>query len=139
MEGPLRSEAGRPGPSHLTKRPSPRDGRADTGIGTIIDLVWAGNATIPFTARDAKAVKESRAPPELIAEAYLAAYHGEWGDEWLRENLTLRLVVDRLSGYCASKIPAARPATRGSNQRTHWSASSNENAKPKLVPNRITT
>lgn len=78
----------------------------------MIDAIAAGGGAVAFGARDGKAVKECGADAQLIADAYLAAWRGEWGDGWLRENLSVRLVVERLGGYqawLADQRPASRP------------------------------
>lgn len=67
----------------------------------MIDAIKAGGGEVTFGPRDGKAVKDSGADAQLIADAYLAVWRGEWGDGWLRENLSIRLVVERLGGYQA--------------------------------------
>lgn len=48
---------------------------------------------------DAAAIKASAAPPGKIAAAYVAVLRGQWGDDWMRDNLSLQFVVKRLDGY----------------------------------------
>jgi hypothetical protein len=66
-------------------------------------VINAAGIQAAITARDGRAVKDCSAPAEQIAEAYVAAFRGEWGDDWLRDNLSLHVVIDRLAGYAASK------------------------------------
>ena len=72
----------------------------------MIELIRAEGVPVTFTARDGAALKATRPEPELVAEAYCAAYRGDWGDEFIRRNLSVRFVVDRLAGYLASKHAA---------------------------------
>lgn len=83
-------------------RASPKPSR----VGTVVDLVKASGVPIVVTPRDGSAVKTCSANPELIAEAYSAAYRGDWdpgGNGWLRENLALHAVIGRLAGYQAER------------------------------------
>jgi hypothetical protein len=67
----------------------------------LIDLLRAAGVPFDLSARDHAAVKASRLTPRQIAAAYGAAYRGEWGDPWLRDNLCVRLVIERWAGYQA--------------------------------------
>ena len=85
-------------------KPAPIAARTETPRGRVIEAIRARGVAVPsFTGRDGKAVKEAGADPDLVAEAYVAAYRGEWGDDWLRRNLSIRVVIERLAGYLASK------------------------------------
>jgi hypothetical protein len=79
-------------------------------------LIVAGGAPSPtFGGRAGKAVKES-GDPEAVAAAYLAAWRGEWGDDWLRDNLSIHAVVDRLDGFRSwqrDQSPPAPPHVNG--------------------------
>lgn len=75
-------------------------------LGEVIDLIRAADVPITPTDRDGKAVKTCSASATLLAEAYIAAFRGDWdpgGNGWLRGNLALHQVVPRLAGYEASK------------------------------------
>lgn len=89
------------------KRSTERLPKPPTPGGQVIDLVKAGGAPAPtFTGRDGKALRESGADPALVAAAYLAAWRGEWdpgGNGFLRENLSVHAVVDRLAGFQAEQ------------------------------------
>lgn len=90
-------------------------GPAPTPSGRLIDLVRAGGATVTMRPQDHKALKDSGADPSLVAEAYCAIYHGRWGDDFCRRNLSVQFVIGRLAGYQATKAngPAARKAPPG--------------------------
>jgi hypothetical protein len=66
-------------------------------------LVAAAGEQLVLTAADKRAIRNCAAEPTVIAEAFTAAARREWGDEWLRQNLSARLVIQRLSGYLASR------------------------------------
>jgi hypothetical protein len=79
-----------------------------------VDLLKAAGVPVAVTPRDGKAIRECGAAPALIAEAYAAAYRGEWGDDWLQANLSLHLVVARLAGYEAWRRNGSRGRARDS-------------------------
>lgn len=94
--------------------------RALTLSGRLIDLVKAGGATITMRPQDHKALKDSGADPELVAEAYCAIFSGAWGDDFCRRNLSVQFVIGRLAGYQATKAtrrptPGVTYPTLGSN------------------------
>lgn len=97
------------------KRTDVRLPKAPSAQSTVIDLIEAGGAPRPtFGGRAGKAVREA-GDPEAVAAAYLAVWRGEWGDGWLRDNLSIHAVVDRLDGFRAwqaDRMPAA-PHTNG--------------------------
>jgi hypothetical protein len=87
-------------------QPAPRPNRS----AELIDLLRAAGVPFDLSARDHAAVKASRLTPRQIAAAYCAAYRGEWGDPWLRDNLCVRLAIERWAGYQARLH--GRPAGR---------------------------
>lgn len=98
--------------------------RAPTPSGRVIDAVRAGGAEITMRPQDHKALKDSGADPEAVAEAYCAIFHGTWGDEFCRRNLSVQFVIGRLAGYRATKangparpksVPGVTNPTLGSN------------------------
>lgn len=93
------------------KRTDVRLPKAPTAQSRVVDLIVAGGVERPtFGGRDGKALKDTGADPETVAAAYLAVWRGEWGDEWLRDNLSVHAVVDRLGGFQAwqsDQAPAA--------------------------------
>lgn len=100
------------GPTAAAAAPSPATERRAAGkltrVAAVVEALRGVDLAVHPTPRDAKAIHDCRSPPETIAEAYAAAYRGTWGDDWLRENLSLHLVVDRLAGYQASRQPQPR-------------------------------
>jgi DNA-binding Lrp family transcriptional regulator len=92
----------------LTQKNRPKKVRSDertprepNAQARVIDLIVAGGAPSPtMGGRNGKAVKDA-GDPEAVAAAYLAVWRGEWGDGWLRENLSIHAVVDRLDGFRA--------------------------------------
>lgn len=73
-----------------------------TKTGDVVTRVKAEGIPITISSRDGKAIKDCNASAEQIAAAYVAAYRGTWGDEFIRSNLSVHLVVDRLAGFLAS-------------------------------------
>jgi hypothetical protein len=65
----------------------------------IESLVSAAGIPITLAKRDKDAIKGSGAAPPLIAEAYIAAATGHWGDDWFRSRLSVKAVIDNLAGY----------------------------------------
>jgi hypothetical protein len=72
-------------------------------VAKVVKLVAAAGAPLVLTAADKRAIRNCAAEPTVIANAFAAAARREWGDEWLQENLSARLVIQRLSGYLASR------------------------------------
>lgn len=85
--------------------PKAPTGTTHVRLARIVELVRAQGIPIRPTDRDGKALKGCAAPPELIAAAYCAVARprsnpgAKWGDDWMRENLSLRLVIERLAGF----------------------------------------
>lgn len=75
-------------------------------MARIVDLVREAGVPIRPTSRDGGALKSCAAPEALVADAYIAAARGDWdpgGDGFLRGNLSLHAVIDRLGGYEAER------------------------------------
>ena len=79
-------------------------------VSEVIDALREQGLDVALSKRDMAEVKGSTAKPSEIAEAYAAVHNGEWGDEWLRENLSVQAVIHRIGGYRASRVKrVARP------------------------------
>jgi hypothetical protein len=52
-----------------------------------------------FNGRDFAAIKQSTAPPHLIAETYLAVAAGEWGDKFQKQRLSIHDACDWVNAY----------------------------------------
>jgi hypothetical protein len=65
------------------------------------------------TRRDAGAVKACSSPPADIAQAYVDAKRGQWGGDFLANNLALWAICDRMSAWQASKSRGKNGATIG--------------------------
>lgn len=101
-----------------TVRAVPKPTKLGQRTDQVRHLVEAAGVPIAPTRTDAAEVDGCPAEPELIAEAYVAAYRGEWdpgGSGWLRDSLSLRVVVGRIAGYQASRgrPPPARNGRHG--------------------------
>jgi hypothetical protein len=57
--------------------------------------------SVEITGRDAKAIRESRAEPAELVDAFEAARHGEWGSKFVRETLAFWAIAQDLNGYRA--------------------------------------
>jgi hypothetical protein len=73
-------------------------------------LIEASGEAVVLSDADRRAVRGCSASPEVVAEAFVAAARGTWmgSDRWMRNNLSLRVVVDRLSGYLATRVYSDR-------------------------------
>ena len=89
-----------------------------TKSGELIDLVRAEGVPIEMQPRDHAALKKTALSPAQVSEAYCAAFRGEWGGEWLQENLSVQRVVERWAGYVANREAAARPPPRKNGRLT---------------------
>lgn len=78
-----------------------REARVTPKVTEVASIIKAADVDVTITPRDGKAIKDCSAPAQQIADAYVAAFRGEWGGEWLRSNLSLHVVVDRLAGFAA--------------------------------------
>ena len=81
--------------------PPPKSIPKPNRISEFVDAVKSIDPETPvdISARDGAAIKASSAKPERLAQAYVAAYRGEWGDDWFRDNLSPQLVVTRIAGF----------------------------------------
>jgi hypothetical protein len=76
---------------------------APTRSGVLLDLLKASDIAVTMRPQDHRALKESGADPEVVAEAYAAIFRGEWGDEFMRRSLSVQFVIGRLAGYASWK------------------------------------
>jgi hypothetical protein len=67
--------------------------------GEFIDIIRASGLEPVMTPGDFAAIKRCPRSAAVIAEAYIALAHGEWGDDWARDRLSARFVVSRLAGF----------------------------------------
>lgn len=89
------------------------DERPPSAGSRVIDLIVAAGLPKPsFGPRDGKALKDTGADPALVAEAYGALFRGAWGDDFMRRNLSVRFVVERLDAYQAWKLNPKNGAHR---------------------------
>jgi len=73
----------------------------------VAQLITASGVPLVLTAADRRALRKCEADPAVIAEAFTAASRHEWGGDFLHQNLSIRLVVTRLSGWLAYKASLA--------------------------------
>lgn len=103
----------------IEPEPAKRNGQGPCGnrYAQVIDAVRALNPEVVIAGdrgRNAKAVKDCDATPEVIAEAYVALWTGDWNDEFLRKRGSLHAVIDNLGGYLANKRgPPPRASPNG--------------------------
>ncbi len=74
-----------------------------TKVALAIDRCRELGVEPAIDSRDGKAINECSATAEVIGEAYSAVYRGTWGDSWLKNNLSFRIVCSRISGYLAQR------------------------------------
>jgi len=99
-------------PPAPSDRPSVLPIRKPSRFQDVLDAVAAAGITLHHTSRDAAAVKSCSAEPALIAEAYVAAATGDWGDAWMLSNLSLTTICQRIPAYEAWKhgVTSKQPA-----------------------------
>lgn len=73
--------------------------RSETRSGRVLDVLKAADVPVTMRPQDHRALKESGADPDLVAEAYGAIFRGEWGDEFMRQRLTVQSAIGHLAGY----------------------------------------
>jgi hypothetical protein len=98
----------------------------------VIDAIGAEHVPLTFTPRDGAAIKKCSAPPAKIAAAYVAAFREEWGGDWLRDNLSVHEVINRLAGYDAALAGKGARAPNG--QRKPYRSLSNQAEWDNLPP-----
>ncbi len=67
----------------------------------VIDLLAAEGVEVHPRPQDGKAIKDSGAKPEAIVAVYLAIFRDEFGDKFMRDNLSLQSAIGHLDGYRA--------------------------------------
>jgi hypothetical protein len=92
-------------PSGASVRAAPKPNKS----GDVIDLLKAAGLPHQLEKADHQAVKASPLSPAQIVEAFGAVYHGQWGGEWLRQNLNVQAVIKRYAGYLSWKERPAAP------------------------------
>lgn len=73
--------------------------RGETRSGRLLDALTAVDIPVTMRPQDHRALKDSGAEPELVAEAYATIFRGEWGDDFMRRRLTVQNVIGHLAGY----------------------------------------
>jgi hypothetical protein len=98
------------------KAPQDPTGRVDR-VATVAELVARAGAQLVLTSADKRAIRNCAVEPAVIAEAFIAASRREWGGDFLHQNLSARLVIQRLSGYLAWKASRATNTQPGQQRR----------------------
>jgi len=78
----------------------------------VIDALRAAGLCDHLSPRDHAAIKASTLSPAAIVEALAAAVRGEWGNAWLRDNLSVHAVIDRYSAFDAARRHPVRERPR---------------------------
>lgn len=113
MVVPLFPDAITPAPGPTAPAPAPA--AAANGAGKVnksaalIDYLRGRGLDVTMTAADHKALKETTLAPAQVGAVYEAIFCGNFGDDWLREHLTVRRAIDSWNGYQASQQPRQRP------------------------------
>lgn len=95
----------------MNQESSPRAARAvpkPNKSAELIDALRAAGLPDVLSPRDHAAVKRTTLSPAQIVDVFGAAYRGEFGGDWLRENLALWIAIDRYPAYLASKQITAK-------------------------------
>jgi hypothetical protein len=82
---------------------APPSTRKTSPLGLVIQRIREGGGEVIPTSRDGKALKDSGADPEQVADFYLKVFRGDLGDDWLRSNLSIHAVISRLTGLKLSR------------------------------------
>lgn len=90
----------------------PRESSRPNKSAALIDLCRDADVPIEMAGQDHAALKRSQLTAAQVAEAYCAAFRGQWGDDWLRSNLSVHLVISRWAGYQANTVAPPRPPPR---------------------------
>lgn len=77
-------------------------------VAALIDAFRDMGEDVSMSERDRAAVKNSNAAPVLIAEAYAAVAHGEYGDDFMLKRLSVHAAVDWVNGYVAHRGAGVR-------------------------------
>lgn len=95
-----------PSPSRplIVPRPQPKPNKS----AAVLDALRAAGLPDVLSARDHAAIKKTPLTAGQIVQAFGAVYHGEWGDDWLRDNLSVRLVIERWAGFAARRAGNGR-------------------------------
>lgn len=80
-------------------RPQPKPNKS----AEVIDALRAASLPDALSARDHAAIKKTPLSAGQIVQAFGAVYRGEWGDDWLRDNLSVRVVIERWAGFAARR------------------------------------
>ena len=97
--------ADEPNDTDVVPPPTPQGAKAapkPNKSGEVIDLLRDEELPDALSPRDHAAIKRSALSPTQIVTAFGAAFRGEWGNGWLRDNLAIWAVLDRYAGYQAS-------------------------------------
>lgn len=97
----------------------------------------AGLEAVVFEPRDHHAIKHSNAEPALIAEVYVAVARREYGDDFMRKQLSVHAAIGWINGYVKHKShaensdqdPLSMPPCPGC-QRINWNPSDGPVCEP---------
>lgn len=93
-------------------------------IAELIDALRAQGMTGTLTAKDRRAFLDTEADEEEVAALYAAVFNGEYGDQFMHDNLTVALCVERQPGWLSHRAGHRAP------QRDPWARS---NGHPKAA------
>jgi hypothetical protein len=81
--------------------------RGNPRVAEVIDAFRKLRIEPIMNGRDRAAIKESNAPPGLIAEVFDAVSRREYGDDFMRKRLSVHEAVDWVGGYVEARLDQA--------------------------------
>jgi hypothetical protein len=119
---PLPTEVGAPVADAPDARPSrkravavneptePAKPKGNVKVASVIDALRAEGMTGRITGRDAKAIRDIDHDPVEVAAMYAAIYRGEYGDGWMKDNLSVLLCLEKMPGWLSFREGHRAPA-----------------------------
>lgn len=115
--------------NEVGEKPLTGSAHKENKLKRVIDLVRAQGFPCPVDReRDPKAVANSSATTDEIAETYCAIARGEFGDQWTRDRLSIRIATEKVAAYQIQKVGRQGNTARHTGYRRGVSEDTKRNA-----------
>lgn len=90
----------------------PSKTRGNVQVAAVIDALRAEGMTGTLTAKDRAAIQRTQHDPGEVARLYRAIFEGEYGDDFMHDNLSVWLCLEKLPGWLSHRAGHRAPARK---------------------------
>jgi hypothetical protein len=93
--------------------PAPLKARGNPKVATLIDALRSEGMTGTLTDRDRKAIRATEHDAGEVAALYAAIFRGTYGDDFMHDNLSVSLCLEKLPGWRSHRAGHTAPGKNG--------------------------